>query len=302
MINAELIEKTTTIKYLEIYQNGLRIIRKRKYPTPMHRVKKRKGIFEMSKKSKWQLTHIIANSGVKFRSIMTLTYGDFFIPLNGEALKKHLQLVLSGLRKRYNPEYIWFIEFTKQDRPHIHIFLDVEPNILDRDWLGTLWAKITVTDMNKAMKKNPEKFGIKPGREVLEQVAAEEAIKVRHVHTHVRAWEKLKLEDGATRYALKYTSKAEQKIVPLSFHNIGRFWGTSEGVTPKVLETLEVGEDITEEELKGMFEGHRVSELPMLPGLIIQQDATQIFRVNGIKLSIILEKKRDRRETKSKNP
>jgi hypothetical protein len=60
---------------------------------------------------------------------------------------------------------------------------------------------------------------------------ASESAKVYRVHAHSSAWENIRLEDGAKRYALKYALKTRQKEVPVDYSDVGRFWGCSRDVS-----------------------------------------------------------------------
>jgi hypothetical protein len=290
MLDAEQVDQLYGIFKIYVYKNGLEVQRKKRYASPSYPPIARKGIFEMSKKSKMRLTHIVANCDIKFKSMFTLTYGDFFIPFNGQILKYHLKTLLNALRKRYTVEYVWFVEFTQRDRPHIHVICTIDPNEWDREWLGQRWAKISVSDYWKKILKGDYDESLQMLRPVDEFVVWEEIEKVYRVHSHQKCWEQIRKEDGATRYCFKYAAKSEQKIVPPSFHNIGRFWGTSQGCDPKPIGVIEIGKDCTEDEVKAMFLSHRVGELPLIPKYVLENDAKEYFRLDGVKLSKIIGK------------
>lgn len=56
------------------------------------------------------------------------------------------------------------------------------------------------------------------------------------VHQHPKAWENVRAEDGAKRYALKYALKTKQKAVPPDYQDVGRFWGCSRKLTQEANE------------------------------------------------------------------
>lgn len=289
MLNPEQIDALYGIDRIIIYRNGCEIVRKKRFPSPPPTNGKRSGIVEMSKKSKLKLAHIVANCDIKFRSMMTLTYGDFFIPCDGRELKHHLELLLNSMRRRYTCEYIWFVEFTKRDRPHVHVITTISPNDFDRHWLGDKWAGISVVNYWERILKQKTACRLDPSKPIDDWIVLEEAVKVAHVHAHPKCWEDIRLEDGATRYVFKYATKSEQKIVPASFSNIGRFWGGSQKVKPKPIGQIVVGKAITEDEAKEIFAYHRVGELPLLPKWILEKDALNYFRLQGKKLSEVIE-------------
>lgn len=288
MLNPEDVDKFYGIERVIFYKNGCQIIRKRRFPAPPPKNNGRNGIFEMSKKSKMLLAHIVANCEIKFNSMATLTYGDFFIPCDGRELKKQLELFLNSLRRRFTCEYIWFVEFTKKDRPHIHIITTVQPNDFDREWLGQRWSTISVVNYFRRIRENKTNCKLDPTKPIDEWIVLDECVKVGHVHSHPKCWEKIHKQDGATRYVFKYATKSDQKIVPPSFHNIGRFWGTSSNVKALPIGELVVGEQITEEQAKDIFAYHRVGQLPLLPRHVLQSDALEYFRLEGKKLSEVI--------------
>ena len=242
----------------------------------------------MSKKSKLRLTHIVANSQVKFNSMFTCTYGDFFIAHDGRELKRQCNLLLTSFRKRFDNEYIWFLEFTtKKKRPHLHIITTVIPNEWDRIWLGERWAAISVKNYFKRLGegKYPD---VSLKHSIDEWVVNDESLKVKHVHEHSKNWELIRKADGAVRYCLKYAAKEEQKLVPPSFQNVGRFWGTSHGVTPQPIVRLLIGETMTEAAVREVFSETFVGNFPLIPKFIFQQDALEFFTSRGFKLTEII--------------
>jgi hypothetical protein len=83
--------------------------------------------------------------------------------------------------------------------------------------------------------------------------------------SHFSTWEAIKKQDGAKRYVAKYACKPYQKVVPIWFGDIGRFWGCSKGVrenreTPRVIA-------LTEDELRQILRdaGHGVAEWDVPP-------------------------------------
>lgn len=288
MLNPVEVEALYPLDKVLIYKNGLLIQRKARFKYPK-KYSPRKGIYEMSKKSRLLLTHIVSNSQIKFKSMFTLTYGDFMPPVNGKELKRQFNIFLKAYRKRFRtPEYVWFLEFQKNNKPHIHVITTVSPSANDRVWLGALWSKISVKDAWKRLEDNKVKdYEIKKGLDVA--VLLDEWEKSKKVHTHKKCWELFYKEDGATRYCLKYATKAEQKLVPSQFQNVGRFWGTSDNVHPQALAELVIGETMSDEGFRKIFKGERIENYPLLPRYVFQRDAIEHYSQKGLKLTEIFD-------------
>lgn len=291
MLNPDEIDALFGIKEIVFFKNGLIIKRGARFPMNHFQPVPRKGVYEMSKKSKLKLTHIVANCDVRFASMFTLTYGDFFIPHDGRELKRQTNLLLTAFRKRFDCEYIWFLEFTtKKKRPHLHVISTVAPNPWDRAWLGQRWAKITVLDYyGRLLRANTEE--VKIVEPIDQWTMHEEFVKVAKVHSHKRCWESIYKEDGATRYCLKYAAKEEQKLIPLGFHNVGRFWGTSRNVAPNPIGRLTIDENQTEEEIRAIISETFVGQFPLIPKYIFQKDALEFFTSRGMRLTEIIVQK-----------
>lgn len=286
MLSAVEVEALYPVDRIEVYQNGLVVHRKEKYPHKRE-YHPRKGIYEMSKKSKLNLTHIVNNSPVKFRSMMTLTWGDFLPPVNGKEMKRMMNIFLNRLRKRLKTcEYLWFLEFTTKGRPHFHILLTHSPSDADRVWLGATWSSLTTKEAWLRLSEGKVKdYQITKPLSV--EVVLNEWEKARKVHSHKKAWEDFYKPDGAFRYVLKYATKSVQKLVPVQFANVGRFWGVSSGVQPKPIGEALMGETISPERLKGLFKGHRIEALPLIPKFVFQKDALEYFSQKGLVLTEI---------------
>lgn len=290
VLEPEQIDILFGIKEIVFYKNGLKVIRGKRFPMAHFQPVPRKGVYEMSKKSRILLTHIVANCDVKFNSMFTLTYGDFFVPFDGKELKRQCNVFLTSFRKRFDCEYIWFLEFTKKGRPHLHVICTVIPNYWDKHWLGSKWAKITVTDYSARLlnERAPEAYRLE--KPIDQWLVEDERMKVEKVHMHKKCWEKIYKEDGAARYCLKYASKEEQKLLPIGFQNVGRFWGTSRLVKPIPLASLLIDETMTEERVREIIDQTFVGQFPLIPKYIFQNDAIEFFTSRGLLLTQIIDK------------
>lgn len=289
-ITPQQIEAMTVIKKVLVYTNGFEVIRGMRFPTPKPEPPERKGIFEMSRKSKMRMAHLVANSEVKWKSMLTLTYGDFFVPKDGKELKRQLNIILKSLRNRFDLEYFWFMEFTKKNKPHLHIITTVLPTQFDRLWLADRWAKITVYDVwkdhNEALMWSQDKGWI----EIPESIMCDERDKVGKVHYHKKTWSPIYKLNGATRYMLKYAYKSEQKLVPVDFGDCGRFWGASRGVEAHLVMTLEMGKDLSIEQLTEVFDKVLPKDLPLFPRYVFVNNAIEMLQGSGISLKELNEK------------
>lgn len=163
----------------------------------------RRGVIrELSARSRLRLLHTVRNTHVRFASMLTGTYPADF-PLDGRAVKKHLERLLKALRTRFGEavSYVWFLEFQRRGAPHFHLLLAHPPAPGDRRWLSSTWFRIV---------------GSKD---------------VRHLRAGTN-FERLEKPDAAERYCAKYACKTHQKTVPDQFANVGRFWGASRDVKP----------------------------------------------------------------------
>lgn len=191
-------------------------------------------IREFSHQSRYRLYLLIRNCGVKFRSMLTVTYpgdsdppclrpGGYNFPREGTEPKKHLDLLNKWLRRNFHGvQGVWFLEFQKRGAPHFHIILDI-----DLSSYGPLIER-------KRRKKTP---GAATYRTCAEMESAVAKAWYRIVGSrdpkHLRAgtsWEVFESEEAAERYAAKHSAKPRQKEVPPEYNDVGHFWGVIGGV------------------------------------------------------------------------
>jgi len=155
----------------------------------------------------------------EYRYMVTLTYPGFF-DSNGAEVKNHLRRFLQEVQREYirghcpsddgmfgghehgtgqnykgvKPLHsaFWFLEFQERGAPHFHIFLNWAPG---KEWVSKRWYDIVGSD------------------------------DIRHLHAGTRTEKLLAGRAGAISYASKYANKAEQKVVPVGYEKVGRFWG-----------------------------------------------------------------------------
>jgi len=203
---------------LEVYRSDV-IVKRRGANVPPPGGGVRKDIQMLTFDSRRRLAFVASNTSVEFVTMITLTYpGDW--ENDGKEVKRHLAVFLKRLR-RFWPgcQYLWFLEFQRRGAPHFHMFVDAQLPEKRADkarvyrMIGEWWYKIVASD-------DP-----------------------RHLKAGTRV-EQIRKPKGAARYAVKYAMKAYQKIVPVAYRSVGRFWGHSRGVKPVPVGEIRVnGED-----------------------------------------------------------
>ena len=212
---------------LTLYPGGITVIRACTIEVWGKTHKHERGkIVKISNRSLNRLALIIRSSKVQFRSVMTLTYGANY-PLSGKVVKRHLNAFLTDSKRKFGKfDYVWVIEFQARGAPHFHMATTLpEPTFPEREIFADMWARIST----------PEKWMYCPfhyhGQTNRGQVELRTDLAVWDTHLHHKAWERVKSEDGMSRYFAKYANKIRQKEVPEHFRDVGRFWGVSKGVT-----------------------------------------------------------------------
>lgn len=179
-----------------------------------------------SRKSRQRLAFIAANTPIRLRTMITLTYPAQF-PTDGAVVKHHLSRFLRFLRTDGRGcEYLWFLEWQMRGAPHVHILTDL-PLTGTRD-----------DRHNYRMRVGEQWYRIVGSGDYYHRLAG----------TSVEALRKV---DGAARYALKYAAKMRQKWVPEGYTNVGRFWGCTPAVKPVPRGRVSLRED----DLRALLEG-----------------------------------------------
>jgi len=131
----------------------------------------------------------IDNCCEDFTVFVTLTY-PAIAPESGKVVKAHLRALVERARRvglMEKQTWVWWMEFQERGAPHIHF---ISTGFVARRWIAKVWSEIT------------------SGNEV-----------------SCSRTEQLKRPEAAGSYAAKYAAKQEQKEVPASFLDVGRFWG-----------------------------------------------------------------------------
>lgn len=258
-LDPELFNLLYPVSQIAKYPGGFIIIRKSQLQEKWATGAKRGVIEYLSQRSlsKLALTATSVEPGL-LKSMITLTYGPNF-PVNGRIVKRDLSQVLKWLNRKYGRySYLWFLEFQNRGAPHFHILNSLEAQEHRRNALAQFWLKRQrVGHWPYSVLRNKKVLYLD---ESIERVAA-----------HSKTWEAIRLVDGATRYVVKYSLKAKQKLVPEFFQDVGRFWATSPdlrlGMPERIIDT-------TEDDLRCWLHdiGHQVAEWDILPRIVLRFD------------------------------
>lgn len=229
--------KAPTFRYVgpiigvEVYRNDVVVLRSGQSPGVEDFT--RGVITEFSRKSRQRLAFIAANTSIRFLTMYTLTYPRAF-PGNGRDVKRHLRSFLAQLARDCRlGSYLWCLEFQRRGAPHIHL------------WTSCAWPKSRLAQ--KALMAHTSRCWYRI-------VGSEDPA---HLLAGTRV-ERVRLRDGAARYAVKEMSKMHQKNVPADFQDVGRFYGYSRDVPPEPICEL----SCTEDDVRGTLEGWRYAPKP----------------------------------------
>lgn len=175
---------------------------------------KRGKVTEFSDSSRERLaSHLVNLPSGSIKSFLTLTYPETF-PTDGKSIKYHLQKMRQWFKRR-GVSGVWFLEFQRRGAPHFHAFLSgfLSAESVAEQWVNVVspaneseWVKMLAVHKGEARGHNSDK-----NRPCIELLRCSEAMQ---------------------KYATKYAYKCEQKIVPVDFLEVGRFWGSWGGLKP----------------------------------------------------------------------
>lgn len=264
--DAELFKKVNPVVSITSYGNGVfRVNRQNKLQSHFDGANGRKDrkIKMLTSKSLQKLIATIQATDVNFNTMLTLTYPKIY-PKNGKDTKQSLDSLLTYLRKQQKFSYLWFLEFQERGAPHFHILTShkaITPKMRVR--MAEKWVR----DMIHA-----DWFLAGSIVESIDCNKCEYDVMISHVKKtfavalHRDTWQMIRDVNGAKKYVTKYASKPEQKVVPKSYQDVGRFWGCSRDVT------LGGGKDIkTTEQEFGLFleqQEHPTANFDVLPTFV----------------------------------
>lgn len=180
----------------------------------------------VSRRSLARLALLVRGSGIEFRSLMTLTYGQNY-PLSGRQAKRDLNHFLISSKRAFGSyEYIWVLEFQERGAVHFHIATTLpEPNVLQREVFARIWQDISTPYSWPYSSIEFDDGYLRFKKTLLTDKA------VFEMHRHPDQWERVRKKDSLHHYFAKYTMKIRQKKVPAWYADVGRFWAASQGVT-----------------------------------------------------------------------
>jgi hypothetical protein len=159
---------------------------------------KRAAISEFSSKSVIRMRAYLRECLYEYTGMVTLTYPEYFTA-NGAIVKEHLHRFLQELHRHsarhdtsIESSSFWFLEFQERGAPHFHILTTIRPG---KVWIASTWYRIVGSESEYHESCGTRVETIRSGRA------------------------------GMASYVTKYAAKSEQKVVPLGYENVGRFWG-----------------------------------------------------------------------------
>lgn len=210
---------------VKVYKNDVVIVRRAGGKPPDRPT--RGPVKEFSRRSRQRLAFVACNTDVVFRTMITLTYpGEF--PTDGRNVKRNLHAFLEWLKRdiKAMPYYLWFLEFQQRGAPHYHVLIDW-PLPRSRSDVSAVRFRVSCAWYRIV------------GSQDTRHLAAGTSV------------ERVRKPDGAARYAVKYAFKMRQKRVPKEYQDVGRLWGCSRDVVPKVRQVHRV----TEDDVRGCLDG-----------------------------------------------
>ena len=155
--------------------------------------------------------------------MITLTYPAFHTN-DGAAVKRNFTAIKKWLIRHGVTSGAWFLEFQKRGAPHFHMFVNASVDVVD---LASAWMRIVFPTISDIKTTNEQELleAIQRGMKWHIGGILKGKDKAGNVCTNRPCIEPLRVTHAASAYATSYAAKAEQKRVPSSYQNVGRFWG-----------------------------------------------------------------------------
>ena len=159
-------------------------------------------VYQFSAGSACRMRRYLRECCAEYSNMVTLTYPGFF-ESDGAIVKDHLRRFLQECKRRTTRENpgqglhystFWFLEFQERGAPHFHLFTT---HYFPKQWVSSTWYRIVNSE-------DP-----------------------RHLAGGTRCEKLERGRSGLISYAQKYANKQCQKVVPVGYENVGRFWGVS---------------------------------------------------------------------------
>lgn len=255
---------------LSVYSNGCAVVERHSttlYPDVRTAASRdhvrgdRNMITKLTNKARKRLAWTALATSVEFRSIITLTYGQYGGE-RGDQVKADFRRFAQWMTRYPVGDYLWVLEFQRRGKPHFHIVTELtEPTARDRANMATAWLRSQ---------------GVKSDRLGMVTVGGDRLSMDMHqafednysVTAHAKSWEPIRATNGAAHYLVKYAAKPYQKNVPENYQNVGRFWGASSGVRDKIRPSDHF--DLDEGVLRDILQtyGSWLADKPLIPKLI----------------------------------
>jgi hypothetical protein len=207
----------------QVFKSSLKIVRS---PVSFSKIcqgggSSRGAVRVLTQKSKSRLRFTCLNARLPLISQFCLTYPADF-PNDGRIVQSHFNAFMTRFRdycKRRNIDfvYLWVKEFQKRGAPHFHLFLSLPVSDQLHSYMAQLWNRVA-------------------GNNQLE-----------HLAFHLNKNNFIEWEMGNGQYLTKYLEKNYQKMTPVDFKNVGRFWGSSRHI-------VNVDRDITYDDLRDIID------------------------------------------------
>lgn len=164
----------------------------------------RAGIVQFSAGAGVRMRRYLRECLAVYVNMVTLTYPGFY-ESDGAIVKEHLRRFIQELKRyserhakdegtRFDYSVFWFLEFQERGAPHFHLFTT---HNYPHEWVAKTWYRIVDSEDE------------------------------RHLHAGTRIEALRSGKGGTISYATKYAVKQQQKVVPIEYDNVGRFWGVS---------------------------------------------------------------------------
>lgn len=184
----------------------------------------RSKIAKFTKGSMKRLKFKLRNTSANLNYMITLTYPQELIGIDGSVSKKHLNHFLTRLRQFGVKDYTWVLEFQKNTNPHYHLCLNREQLFNSYKFMLSAMKNVSLNDL-EILKINDMALAFIS--KIWYQVVGS------GLEKHFKAGTRCeKIKHSVSSYLRKYISKYEQKIVPPNYENVGRLWGFARCSSP----------------------------------------------------------------------
>lgn len=201
---------------VEVYRSDVRVYRKFQDSVQRKGGGKRSDIQQLTKTSRNRMVFAARNTE-PMQWFVTLTYAN--VETDGQMVKHHLRLIRKVLTRR-GIRGFWWLEFQRRGAPHFHMVIDryISPDELTAHWLRIIGVTpcehCRIETRKRQRKGGCTQFVLCPNRCQYSRSYNAGVSVEWFVHQHAFA-----------AYVAKEGAKMQQKTVPETYNNVGRFWG-----------------------------------------------------------------------------